>query len=114
MAKGSGRAGRGGGGRAGRATGTAALTIDNLRSIAADVQGPGGSASIADVRAQFYDRFDPAGQVSTDAFDSFLKQAQLDGRAVLLRKDDPQSITARDRRYAVDIFGDPRHEISFR
>ncbi len=36
------------------------------------------------------------------------------GRVVLTRKDDPQSITARDRRYAVDIFGDPRHVIRFR
>lgn len=114
MAKGSGSAGRGGGGGAGRATGTAALTVDNLRSIYNDIETPSGSASIADLRTEFYDRFDPSGQVSAATFDNFLKDAQLNRTVVLTRKDDPQSITARDRRYAVDIFGDPRHVIRFR
>lgn len=119
MAKGKGGGGRGGGGggkggAGGGATGPAALTIDNLRSIFNDVKGPGGGASIADLRREFYDRFDPGGKTSTDAFDGFLKQAQLSRQITLTRKDDPQSITDRDRRNAVTFGGDPRHVVYFR
>lgn len=117
MAKGSGSGGRGGGGGAaagGGPTGPAALTIDNLRSIFNDVVRPGGGASIADLRREFYDRFDPGGKTSTDAFDNFLKQASFDRRISLMRRDDPQNISDRDRRNAVTFGGDPRHDVYFR
>jgi hypothetical protein len=88
------------------------LTEDNIAQIAIDLGAqPGRNAvSVADVREAFYDRFDPAGVTTAAQFDRALVNMQVDGnRIALSRLDDPQALTARDRRFAIDVFGDQRH-----
>lgn len=123
MAKGSGSAGRGGGGSGSASnsraagTGPAALTEENIVQIALDLGAQPGrnDISVADVRAEFYARFDPAGTTTTAQFDEAVVNMQINGSRIgLMRFDHPKAGTERERRYAIDVFGDKRHLLYLR
>jgi hypothetical protein len=123
MAKGSGSAGRGGGGggaaTARGVTGPEALTPENIRQIALDLAGQnvfdvGDGVRVADLREAFYNRFDPAGRTSFEEFDRRVLNMTLDTPDIrLIRVDDPQSRTARDRAFAITTPDGDRRDILY-
>lgn len=109
MAKGGGGAGRGGGASSGAvagAPGSGAQSSAPL-SVAADVTQAVESFNIG-ARVEIADVLNLVDS-DLNAAKLQLRQMQRDGRVVLMAKDDPQDITPRDRRAAIDVGdNDPR------
>lgn len=109
MEKPSGGAGRGGGASSGAvagAPGSGAQSSAPAGSVAAQVDSVVNSLPTAD-RIQLADIQDRING-SWEEAGRELRNLQLQGRIVLMPMDDPQEVTARDRRAAISVGGDDR------